>query len=314
MKILPLTTIFSNKFFKKTKSVLTDDDVSRILRAYVEEHRTLAEISNVYNTHRKNIAKILKACLSEEEFKRSKSECYSTSVNQKDRKLRQVKTWKERNTNWIPPLARSKKAIDKMLLTRSANYNYKPEKNFGSSQGTKNGRYIKIADCQLEEIKKLISENLSINAIEHLVGLDRGKITRTILEQNVMTREELSKYLRKKRQSFPEWKFEQMLISSGIDYTAQFSISFQDNLKKRRRVYDFYIASHNLLIELDGKAWHDVAWCKSQNICEKHISKIQNAKENDLFKEKLASLNGLIVKRISDFSDSELQSVILSLS
>lgn len=313
MQILPLTTIFSARFFKKTQSSLSDNDVSKILSAYIEEQLTFHEIAVSYNTHAKVIAKIVKTCLSDEEFISAKSMCYSKSVNRQSRKLQQIKTWKERNADWIPPLVRSPELIDKMLSTRASNCDYKPAMNFGNTTGSNNGRYINVSQQQIEAVRKLVSENKSINVMKHATGLGIGKIYSIIIENKILTSEELSKYLRKRRQTFPEWKFEQMLIKSNINFQSQYSISFQGKTKRKRRIYDFFIPSRSILIELDGKAWHDVKWCKSRNICEKHISKILHVPENDKFKEQLAAKHGMTVIRISEFSDQTFQKIVESL-
>ena len=68
------------------------------------------------------------------------------------------------------------------------------------------------------------------------------------------TPEEKAEYLKKKaiemadKQTWPELEFEKILKELGIDYRSQEIVG--------GKIFDFYIPSVNLLVEIDGDYWH----------------------------------------------------------
>jgi very-short-patch-repair endonuclease/predicted nucleic acid-binding Zn ribbon protein len=79
-----------------------------------------------------------------------------------------------------------------------------------------------------------------------------------------------------------------ILDENNIKYTHQFFLS-KDGVCKS---YDFKIKDINILIEIDGDYWH------GGPSLEKHFFKLEEVKQNDLFKDQLAKDNGFTLIRI----------------
>lgn len=315
MQLKTLSEIFSVKFYKKTTSTLKDEDVPIVLERYTSNHESFEEISKSYKTNRKIIKRIVESCLSQDEFTKAKSSCYSHSVNKNERLEKQVSTWRKNNIDWIPPLKSSEVYIKKMLETRSKNTSYVPQKNFGNTSGRSNGRYIKIDDEIINTIEDLLMKRKSINCISRATSLSSGKVISLIKEYQLMNDTEFKEYRRLQLQSEPEWRFENLLTDRKIEFEYQFRISHicKKSGKKSNKKYDFYIPSINTLIEIDGEAWHNESWCKERNFTENHLKRVRINIENDLIKNEIANVNGFNMIRITNTSDESLTECVESL-
>lgn len=296
MHIITLEKIFTPKFCYKTTSTITNNDIETIVKYYVTQHKSFHEIAIMFNSHRKIIQKICKACLSDDEFRLAKHATKSKSVNDENRKLQQINTWKERYPDWIPPFRRDAKCIKKMLQTRSLNEQYKPHLNFGDVSGVRNGRYILLDEEKKSIIIDFFKLGLSVHEISNRMQLSSRKICETLLNENILTHEEIRLYY--KRQTKPEAIFEQLCRDSNIEYQFQKTLHFVDcKNRKRWRRYDFYIPILNLLVEIDGEIWHNLEYAKKLNNT-KHLEKVKGVIKNDQFKNELARINNFKLLRI----------------
>ena len=75
---------------------------------------------------------------------------------------------------------------------------------------------------------------------------------------------------------------------NNIKYKHQFFLS-KDGVCKS---YDFKIKDTNILLEIDGDYWH------GGPSLDKHFFKLEEVKQNDLFKDQLAKDNGFRLIRI----------------
>lgn len=88
------------------------------------------------------------------------------------------------------------------------------------------------------------------------------------LEQQIVTETKVKKWFNTK----PELYFAQYLISQNILYIQQFFVSTDQG----KFNYDFFIPSHNLLVEIDGQYWHT----RTEDIIKRDILKTNVAREN----------------------------------
>lgn len=305
---MKLTEIFSKRFFRKTTSTLTDDDVCVIVDLYVNHLMKMDDIAKRYNTNRGIIRRILKNCVDEHVLKETRGKICSLLVNQNDRKKRQVETWRANNPDWKSPML-NPTSIKNMLITRAKNKSYKPENNFGNTTGPNNGRFIKVDRLTVLKINELLTKKASIPTIASIVSLSKEKVIKQILDNKIMSESELSLY-RKKAKSFPEFMFEQQLLNERINYVAQYRIAYtKQSGRKAWKLYDFYIPQLNLLIEIDGKCWHDVQHCIDKKFSAKHISKVMGIALNDKLKTELAQKLGFSLMRITDFSKESFNKI-----
>jgi very-short-patch-repair endonuclease len=88
----------------------------------------------------------------------------------------------------------------------------------------------------------------------------------------------------------PEKVFEDILKEIDVEYELQKVID--------SKIFDFYIPSKNMIIEVDGDYWH-----ANPLIYEgKELNKIQvKNKKNDEFKEILAKGNGYLFERVWEY-------------
>lgn len=93
-----------------------------------------------------------------------------------------------------------------------------------------------------------------------------------------------------------EVKFENYLISKGIEYKHNYKLAFipEGKTSARYKYYDFYIPALNTLIELHGTFWHPSQL--SESLTELQIKNYHN----DNFKKELAKLNGYNIKIVYD--------------
>jgi very-short-patch-repair endonuclease len=97
------------------------------------------------------------------------------------------------------------------------------------------------------------------------------------------------KTFNKKINTKPEIKFAKILQKLNIQYIQSYTLPY----KKSYKVYDFYIPSKNLLVEIDGIYWH------AKNIKKSDMNEVQkHNKNNDLLKNKLAKTNGYNLFRL----------------
>jgi very-short-patch-repair endonuclease len=80
-----------------------------------------------------------------------------------------------------------------------------------------------------------------------------------------------------------------ILEENNIPYHFQFFLKNKDGICKS---YDFKIKNKNILIEIDGDYWHGGPGIN------KHFFKLEETKQNDLFKDQLAKDNGFLLIRI----------------
>ena len=93
-----------------------------------------------------------------------------------------------------------------------------------------------------------------------------------------------------------EVKFENYLISKGIEYEHNYKVAFipEGKTSTRYKYYDFYIPALNKLIELHGTFWHP-------NELRESLSELQIRNyHNDNFKIKLAKLNDYNLEIVYD--------------
>ncbi len=85
----------------------------------------------------------------------------------------------------------------------------------------------------------------------------------------------------------PERDFAKMLKEIGVEFESQKVI--------KKKIYDFYIPSKNMIVEVDGDYWH-----ANPLIYEgKELNKIQSRNvKNDKYKDTLARGNGYLLERV----------------
>lgn len=88
----------------------------------------------------------------------------------------------------------------------------------------------------------------------------------------------------------PEKLFEKMLKELGVEYELQKVVE--------SKIFDFYIPSKNMIVEVDGDYWH-----ANPMIYEsKDLNKIQARNvRNDQYKEILAKGNGFLLERVWEY-------------
>ena len=102
--MITLADIFSSRFYRKTKSTLTDADIQSVIDLYAVHHIKIDDIANLYKANRTVIRKILVHCIEPTALKTAKSIIYSSSVNNIERKKQQVLSWKMNNQSWKSPM------------------------------------------------------------------------------------------------------------------------------------------------------------------------------------------------------------------
>jgi very-short-patch-repair endonuclease len=80
-----------------------------------------------------------------------------------------------------------------------------------------------------------------------------------------------------------------ILEKNNIPYHFQFFLKNKDGICKS---YDFKIKNKNILIEIDGDYWHGGPGI------DKHFFKLEETKQNDIFKDQLAKDSGFSLIRI----------------
>ncbi len=95
------------------------------------------------------------------------------------------------------------------------------------------------------------------------------------------------------KKTWPELEFEKILIEIGVDFRTQEIVG--------GKIFDFYIPSSNLLVEIDGDYWH------GNPEKYKRPNKMQNTnRKNDKRKDLIAESNGYKISRVweSDLKDN----------
>ena len=307
-----LAEIFTHRFLKKTKSTLTDNDIQTVIDLYTKDLVKKEEIAAMFNAHTRLIRRILVACVDKGTLKAARSRIKSLSVNDPERKAQTTASWRKNNPDWKSPML-ERQTVEKMLETRSKNTTYQPAKNFGDSKGKNNGRYYEVDASVVDSIKDALNKKLSIPTIVYITKLSKEKVLGLIKEHDIMSDKEVRSYRRRSR-SLPEYLFGIMLENAGIKFEIQHKIYYHQNDNRRKKLYDFYFPTKNLLIELDGKAWHDVDYCRKKKLSEKHIQKVIGNVENDRIKTLLAADSGYTLIRTSDFSTENFLKMIETLS
>jgi len=87
------------------------------------------------------------------------------------------------------------------------------------------------------------------------------------------------------RKTTPELIYESILVEKKIEYKYGYELG--------GKIYDFYIPSQNLLVEIDGIYWH------GKGVLDDELDHIQRKiRKNDLIKNRLAEENGYNLIRI----------------
>lgn len=105
------------------------------------------------------------------------------------------------------------------------------------------------------------------------------------------TKEEIDAFVRSKakemakNKTWPEMEFERLLNELGVPYRTQEVVG--------GKIFDFYIPSANLLVEIDGDYWH------GNPKIYKRPNKMQNTnKKNDRKKTLIAENEGYKISRV----------------
>jgi very-short-patch-repair endonuclease len=88
----------------------------------------------------------------------------------------------------------------------------------------------------------------------------------------------------------PERVFSQMMKELGVEIESQKVIN--------NKIYDFYIPSKNMMVEVDGDYWHANPLIYEGK--ELNKTQIRNVK-NDKFKDILAKGNGFLLERVWEY-------------
>jgi hypothetical protein len=93
-----------------------------------------------------------------------------------------------------------------------------------------------------------------------------------------------------------EVKFENYLISNGIDYIHNYKVAFvpEGKTSVRYKYYDFYIPLINTVVEIHGSYWHPT---KKENLTEMQLGNLKN----DIFKKSLAKKQHYDILTIYDY-------------
>jgi len=108
-------------------------------------------------------------------------------------------------------------------------------------------------------------------------------------KNNPHTSETIEKIFFKRSMNRLEKFVASILEENNIPYHFQFFLKNKDGICKS---YDFKIKNKNILIEIDGDYWHGGPGIN------KHFFKLEETKQNDLFKDQLAKDNGFSLIRI----------------
>lgn len=93
-----------------------------------------------------------------------------------------------------------------------------------------------------------------------------------------------------KKMTAPEKKFADMLKELGVKYDLQKVVG--------KKIFDFYIPSKNMIVEVDGDYWHANPMLYEQ----KDLNKTQlRNQRNDKYKETLAKGNGYKFERVWEY-------------
>lgn len=120
------------------------------------------------------------------------------------------------------------------------------------------------------------------------ISFDKGE--RPLIAQKGVKRsiETIEKIFKKRKMNKLELFVSSILDKNNIKYKHQFFLS-KDGVCKS---YDFKIKDTNILLEIDGDYWH------GGPSLDKHFFKLEEVKQNDLFKDQLAKDNGFRLIRI----------------
>lgn len=106
-------------------------------------------------------------------------------------------------------------------------------------------------------------------------------------ESHSHTLETIEKIFKKRKINKLEKFVSYILDKNNIEYNHQFFLSKEGICKS----YDFKIKDKNILLEVDGDYWH------GGPSLNKHFYKLEEVKQNDLFKDQFAKDNGFILLR-----------------
>lgn len=133
-------------------------------------------------------------------------------------------------------------------------------------------------------------EKMSISAKISFKRGDRPSIAQVGVKRSTTT---IEKIFKKRKSNKLETFISYILDKNNIKYSFQFFLN-KDGICKS---YDFKIKDSNVLLEIDGDYWH------GGPSLNKHFYKLNEVKQNDLFKNQFAKDNGFTLLR---FWESEI--------
>lgn len=263
-----------------------------IIEQFVVHSKTVSEIARYCNTtNRVRIRNVLCNALDEHEYIELRRRNHRTRIRSKECRKKFAETIASRS-------ASQKEEIRAKL---SARYS-----------GKDHPSYFSLSRMQMASLSEMLRHGVGIKAIARALHLSVTKIHSTIIEEKLMTQDELHAYKRKKQHSYPEFLFAEKLKKLGIEHVHGFWVPCIEPARgtRSKRQYDFYLPSCNLLIELDSKTWHDVEHCRQQGFAESHIVKVKESERNDKFKTNLALEKGYQLIRFTDLSVRGIEAAI----
>ena len=90
----------------------------------------------------------------------------------------------------------------------------------------------------------------------------------------------------------------ELLSDAGVEFEAQYSIKFDDT----RRIYDFFLPEHGLLVERDGEQHYPKAWSFKSPPWNSQ-STFDEVRDNDELKTQLAKRQGWRLARVPYWLD-----------
>lgn len=179
-------------------------------------------------------------------------------------------------------------------------------KNYIIEYKEKNGYYPGCDDKSLEKKKKTNLEKWGFEHVGWNVPELRQKVENTCLSKYGKHSWQMGQENQNNKDTDIEIITENILIKNHIKYIKQYKLYYDITKFKK---YDFYIPSHNLLIECDGDYWHGNE-SVIKNLNENHLK----IKQNDNFKNLLASNNGFNIKRFwgTQIKGPDFESILIS--
>ena len=174
-----------------------------------------------------------------------------------------------------------KSKLSKAMLGKSSGF-----KNHKHSEEYKIQRSLYLKGKKIHLNHKHSEETKQIQSIKRKEYYADGNEPWT--KNHKHTPKTIEKIFAKKPMNKLEKFVSSILDENNIKYNHQFFLS-KDGVCKS---YDFKIKDTNILLEIDGDYWH------GGPSLDKHFFKLEEVKQNDLFKDQLAKDNGFKLIRI----------------